>query len=326
MGPKQLGRSKLERLGSVLSKVTLVAFLSLFPIGAFAAAVPTPAPGTATLIAAPTPNPADFNFQPNTTASSGQVNSNFYKVYSDLGNVLTQLNNTTAIGSSYTCPFCVTQLVTGGGLSSSTLSGASASGQTLTLVLGVVPVANGGTGSNTQNFVDLTTSQSIGGAKTFTSAGTTVQSLLSQGNIQSNNGVFVAPASTPIQVCPNNTCSIVFSTTGAASFSSQVTGSSTANGTVTFYPPMYSAAGAAAPSTTHSVFATCALVGVTHNCQIALTNNAVFTSAATAACKASEVSTSGLNAWSNLTSGTSISVFTSTGASGDTVAVVCEGY
>jgi hypothetical protein len=36
---------------------------------------------------------------------------------------------------------------------------------------GVLPVANGGTGSATQNFVDLTTTQSsIGGAKTFTSA------------------------------------------------------------------------------------------------------------------------------------------------------------
>ena len=38
-------------------------------------------------------------------------------------------------------------------------------------VTGVLPVANGGTGSATQNFVDLTTTQSsIGGAKTFTSA------------------------------------------------------------------------------------------------------------------------------------------------------------
>jgi hypothetical protein len=37
-------------------------------------------------------------------------------------------------------------------------------------VTGVLPVANGGTGSATQNFVDLTTTQSsIGGAKTFTS-------------------------------------------------------------------------------------------------------------------------------------------------------------
>jgi hypothetical protein len=39
-----------------------------------------------------------------------------------------------------------------------------------TTVSGILPVANGGTGSATQNFVDLTTTQSIGGAKTFTSA------------------------------------------------------------------------------------------------------------------------------------------------------------
>ena len=34
-------------------------------------------------------------------------------------------------------------------------------------VTGVVPVANGGTGSATQNFVDLTTAQTVAGAKTF---------------------------------------------------------------------------------------------------------------------------------------------------------------
>ena len=34
---------------------------------------------------------------------------------------------------------------------------------------GVLPIANGGTGSNTQNFVDLTSNQAIGGAKTFSS-------------------------------------------------------------------------------------------------------------------------------------------------------------
>ncbi len=33
---------------------------------------------------------------------------------------------------------------------------------------GIVPIANGGTGSATQNFVDLTTTQTVGGAKTFT--------------------------------------------------------------------------------------------------------------------------------------------------------------
>lgn len=39
-----------------------------------------------------------------------------------------------------------------------------------TTVSGILPIANGGTGSATKNFVDLTTTQSIGGAKTFTSA------------------------------------------------------------------------------------------------------------------------------------------------------------
>lgn len=36
-------------------------------------------------------------------------------------------------------------------------------------VVGILPIANGGTGSSTQNFVDLTTTQSVGGLKTFTS-------------------------------------------------------------------------------------------------------------------------------------------------------------
>lgn len=41
----------------------------------------------------------------------------------------------------------------------------------VTNATGILPVANGGTGSATQNFVDLTTDQaSIGGVKTFTSA------------------------------------------------------------------------------------------------------------------------------------------------------------
>lgn len=38
-----------------------------------------------------------------------------------------------------------------------------------THVSGILPIVNGGTGSSTQNFVDLSTTQSIGGAKTFTS-------------------------------------------------------------------------------------------------------------------------------------------------------------
>jgi len=36
-------------------------------------------------------------------------------------------------------------------------------------VSGILPIANGGTGSSTQNFVDLTTAQTVAGAKTFSS-------------------------------------------------------------------------------------------------------------------------------------------------------------
>jgi len=38
-----------------------------------------------------------------------------------------------------------------------------------THISGVLPISNGGTGSATQNFVDLTAAQTVGGAKTFTS-------------------------------------------------------------------------------------------------------------------------------------------------------------
>jgi uncharacterized protein YjbI with pentapeptide repeats len=44
----------------------------------------------------------------------------------------------------------------------------SATGLPLTTgVTGILPIANGGTGSSTQNFVDLTTAQTVAGAKTF---------------------------------------------------------------------------------------------------------------------------------------------------------------
>src|SRR5262249_47177698 len=44
----------------------------------------------------------------------------------------------------------------------------SSGGPSPTIALsGVVPVANGGTGAATQTFVDLTTDQTVGGAKTF---------------------------------------------------------------------------------------------------------------------------------------------------------------
>jgi hypothetical protein len=60
-------------------------------------------------------------------------------------------------------------------------------------VTGVLPIANGGTGSATQNFVDLSTTQSVAGAKTFSAAvtansfvktgGTSTQFLMANGSV-----------------------------------------------------------------------------------------------------------------------------------------------
>jgi hypothetical protein len=51
-----------------------------------------------------------------------------------------------------------------------TLGGSLSGVDLASQVTGTLPVANGGTGSATQNFVDLTNAQTVGGAKTFTSA------------------------------------------------------------------------------------------------------------------------------------------------------------
>ena len=64
-------------------------------------------------------------------------------------------------------------------------------------VTGTVAIANGGTGSTTQNFVDLTTAQTVAGAKTFSSnvtgasfiksGGTSSQFLKADGSVDTNN-------------------------------------------------------------------------------------------------------------------------------------------
>ncbi len=60
-----------------------------------------------------------------------------------------------------------------------------------TKVTGILPVVNGGTGSSTQNFVDLTTAQSIGGFKTFT-GGINVSGQVTSINQSSNFAVNIA--------------------------------------------------------------------------------------------------------------------------------------
>jgi hypothetical protein len=68
-------------------------------------------------------------------------------------------------------------------------------------VSGILPIANGGTGSATQNFVDLTTNQSVAGNKNFTGS-TTAQNITINGtagngfiNYQSQSATPATPAS-----------------------------------------------------------------------------------------------------------------------------------
>ena len=66
---------------------------------------------------------------------------------------------------------------------SSTADLTAATGLPLTTgVIGILPVINGGTGSATQNFVDLTTDQTIGGAKSFSSNATFNGQTIGKGN------------------------------------------------------------------------------------------------------------------------------------------------
>jgi hypothetical protein len=60
-----------------------------------------------------------------------------------------------------------------------------------TKVTGVLPVANGGTGSATQNFVDLTTTQTIAGTKTFSSDISANGVLVGKGNGNGDSNVAI---------------------------------------------------------------------------------------------------------------------------------------
>jgi len=74
--------------------------------------------------------------------------------------------------------------------SSITLTNATGLGLT-TGVSGILPLANGGTGSATQNFVDLTTNQTVVGKKTFSSDVFTSNDLMVAGDIKLANNLLV---------------------------------------------------------------------------------------------------------------------------------------
>jgi hypothetical protein len=74
----------------------------------------------------------------------------------------------------------VTSITAGSNITITNPTGAGAATVGIT---GIIPIANGGTGSNTQNFVDLSTTQTVGGAKTFSGNMTTSGLLTASGGL-----------------------------------------------------------------------------------------------------------------------------------------------
>lgn len=67
---------------------------------------------------------------------------------------------------SAACNLCITDSQISG-IAGSKVTGAVANATSAGNVSGIVAIANGGTGSSSKNFVDLTTNQTVGGIKTF---------------------------------------------------------------------------------------------------------------------------------------------------------------
>ena len=151
----------------VVNFVKLLYILGI--VGLIGAAAPTPIPGTGQPLAAATNNPVQYNFSSGTIISSSAVNSNGYKIYSDLNSLIAYMNSTTGVTSSYTCPSCITTVTVLSPITYST-SAPTAQGSTLNLGLGVVPTSNGGTGCTTQCFAALASANTYSAANTFSAA------------------------------------------------------------------------------------------------------------------------------------------------------------
>lgn len=91
------------------------------------------------------------------------------KIYS-VPSAVSSVGALSADSLSQACQACVTDSHIGS-VSGSKVTGTvanAANAVTAENITGVVPIANGGTGSATQNFVDLSTNQTVGGNKAFT--------------------------------------------------------------------------------------------------------------------------------------------------------------
>ena len=151
-------------------------------------------------------NSARINLEVSGTESGSNVGADFF------------LRTFTDAGSLLETPFTIVRSTGVTTIKSLTLTNA-------------LSVANGGTGAATQNFVDLTTTQSVGGAKTLTSAlaGTsasfsstaTATAFIPSGATIPTNGMYLSAANT-LNFATNTTNRLSISSSGAATFSSSI--------------------------------------------------------------------------------------------------------
>ncbi len=120
-----------------------------------AAPIPTPTAGSAQVLAAPVPNPVQFNFAPGTVVSSAQVNSNDYGLVNLTTSLISILNSCSFVPGGAISAVTLNSPLTGSLTACSANTGV---GATLTL------------GLSHGDYADTTNAQTIGGAKTFTAA------------------------------------------------------------------------------------------------------------------------------------------------------------
>ena len=100
-------------------------------------------------------------------------------------------------------------------------------------VTGTLPVSKGGTGSETQNFVDLTTTQSIGGVKTFTSELTATR-FNPTANTATGTGMFL-PAANTLAFSTNGTEKVQITSAGNVGIGmTSITAKLDVNGNINF--------------------------------------------------------------------------------------------
>jgi hypothetical protein len=123
----------------------------------------------------------------------------------EASSIITNNLNGNGAGVSITAPLTLSNLATAGIVHNAAggLLSTGAVGLASSDVTGILPIANGGTGSATQNFVDLTTNQSAAGNKTFTGAtilaATTVVGLANI-NTSGSAATLIGNSSTPVAI------------------------------------------------------------------------------------------------------------------------------